>query len=155
MNAKLEWFKRNWFDVAAGAAFLLLALSAITISAAVLITMLFCSRPAHAVEWPGGDEAARELAKFERFFAYADDWLFVNSDPARRAIACRIGSGAFHIDALARAAATATPNGCSPTSATWSATRHRIVKSWNCSSTERPSNNRYAGASRAWCSCAR
>ena len=104
MSAKLEWLKRNWDSV-------VLAVGAITglattiVLIVLLITVLtsFCAKPAHALDWPGGDEAARELARFEAALAQADDWLYVNNDPARRAIACRIGDGSFHIDALVRA----------------------------------------------------
>ena len=103
MNAALAWLKRNWDDVAFIIGMVMTAaVAAIAILLVVFISL--CAKPAHVVDWPGRDEAARELARFERFFAYADDWLYVNSDPARRAIACRIGNGSFHIDALVRAA---------------------------------------------------
>lgn len=73
---------------------------AVAASFAAGLSFAFCAAPSPA-HWK--DAAEAELAKCAAVIAYTDDWLFVNADPARRAVACRIGYGNFSLDSLTRA----------------------------------------------------
>ena len=72
--------------------------------AAALVGSLTLAGPAGAVDrHPWLDSVEAELAHVAAMIAEADDWVYVTSDPLRRAIVCRIGDHAFSLRALSRA----------------------------------------------------
>lgn len=70
--------------------------------ARAIVTVILLALIGTAAAAEGDDSAIKELAAIGRLIAETEEWFFVNNDPVRRAILCRLGYQNFTIAELAR-----------------------------------------------------